>query len=285
MGAMELSVIVPCLNEEANLPELVRRIGEVLSTGGIEGELVLINDGSTDGTAKVMDDLAATHPFVRPQHHPKNRGIAAAWKTGVQAARGHLVCLIDADLQYQPEDILRLRRELAWSNVDIIQGFRSAVGREKGPRYYYSRGLNFLLNHSFSMDLQDNKSGFVLCGREVLADLLDYRGEYYYWQSFIMVAAHAKGYSYKQVETIFEQRRQGTSFLEGMGALRASARSLSDIGKAVLEYRVEPPLPGAENQFLRRNPVEDRTPPRSPAADPSPAPPVLASPRRAVGDR
>ena len=88
MCAMELSVIVPCLNEEANLPELVRRIGEVLAMGGIAGELVLINDGSTDGTARVMDELAAKHPFVRPQHHPRNRGIAAAWKTGVGAARG-----------------------------------------------------------------------------------------------------------------------------------------------------------------------------------------------------
>src|SRR4051794_5487805 len=125
---MELSIIVPCLNEEANLPELVRRIGEVLrhgkfhpaqrpptATGGplaapdaqpgeLTAELVLVDDGSTDRSPAVMVQLAAAHPFVRPQRHPHNRGITAAWKTGVAAARGHLVCLIDADLQYQPED-------------------------------------------------------------------------------------------------------------------------------------------------------------------------------------
>ena len=90
------------------------------------------------------------------------------------------------------------------SNVDIVQGWRSPVGRDKGPRYYYSRGLNSMLNAAFGMDLKDNKSGFILCAREVIEDLLSYRGRYYYWQSFIMVAAHAKGYTYKQIETLFE---------------------------------------------------------------------------------
>ena len=59
------------------------------------------------------------------------------------------------------------------------------------------------------MSLQDNKSGFVVCAREVLDDILSYRGDYAYWQSFVMVAAHSKGYSYKEIETIFEPRRQG----------------------------------------------------------------------------
>ena len=79
------------------------------------------------------------------------------------------------------------------SNVDIVQGWRSPVGRDKGPRYYYSRGLNAMLNAAFGMSLKDNKSGFILCAREVMEDLLSYRGSYYYWQSFIMVAAHAQG--------------------------------------------------------------------------------------------
>src|SRR4051812_47589565 len=105
MSAMELSIIVPCLNEEANLPELVRRIGEVLrhDPDALTGELILVDDGSTDNSPAVMAELASKYPFVRPQRHPHNRGIAAAWKTGVAAARGHLCCLIDADLQYQPE--------------------------------------------------------------------------------------------------------------------------------------------------------------------------------------
>jgi phenylacetate-CoA ligase len=266
--AIELSVIVPCLNEELNLPELTRRVLRTFEVGGFEGELILVDDGSTDRTAEVIRGLSAEHgPRVTGVFHPRNLGIAAGWKSGALAARGTLVATLDADLQYQPEDLLRLRRELYEHSVDIVQGFRSAVGREKDRRYHLSRGLNTLLNTVFSMRLQDNKSGFVICAREVFLDVLDHRGSYAYFQSFIMVAAHAKGYSYKEVETIFEQRRQGTSFLEGMGAFRASARSLVDIGKAVVEYRTTPKVAGAESQYLRRRPVARERPARSPAAE------------------
>ena len=96
---MELSVIVPCFNEEANLPELADRVGEVFRVGRLEGaaELILVDDGSRDGTWRTIEGLTANHPFVVPKRHPVNRGIAAAWKTGLAAARGRLVCVIDAD--------------------------------------------------------------------------------------------------------------------------------------------------------------------------------------------
>ncbi|MFO0762854.1 MAG: glycosyltransferase [Byssovorax sp.] len=267
-SVIELSVIVPCLNEELNLPELARRVLGTFDVGGFSGELILVDDGSTDRTAEVIRDLSRAHGArVRGVFHPHNRGIAEGWKSGALAARGTLVATLDADLQYQPEDLLRLRRALYDHSVDVVQGYRSAVGRARDQRYHLSRGLNALLNGVFSMNLRDNKSGFVICAREVFLDLLDHRQRYAYWQSFIMVAAHAKGYSYKEVETIFEQRRQGHSFLEGMGALRASARSLVDIGKATIEYRQTPKLPGAEAQFLRRNPVDRAPPARTPTEE------------------
>src|SRR3954470_18152545 len=248
---MELSVIVPCLNEEANVPELVSRLGDVFKVGAVDGELILVDDGSTDGTWAAIEAASREHPYVVGRRHGENKGIAAGWKTGVAAARGRLVCILDADLQYQPEDILRLRREMEVSNVDIVQGWRSPVGRDKGPRYYYSRGLNAMLNAAFGMDLKDNKSGFILCAREVMEDLLSYRGRYYYWQSFIMVAAHAKGYTYKQIETLFENRRAGKSFLDN-AQMKAVARSFVDIGKALFEYRLRPQSPSTLRPFLDR---------------------------------
>src|SRR5262249_21418196 len=120
-------------------------------------------------------------------------------------------------------------------------------------RWYYSRGLNHLLNSVFSMDLSDNKSGFVMASREVMTDILSHRGKYFYWQSFIMVAAHAKGYSYREVETMFEERRQGISFLEKT-ALKASARSFVDIGVAAWEYRVGSKPPDIAAQFVEKHP-------------------------------
>ncbi|MBX3229597.1 MAG: glycosyltransferase [Labilithrix sp.] len=263
-SSVEVSVLVPCLNEELNLGELARRVLEVFEVGGFRGELVIVNDGSTDGTGRVIDALAEAHPgTVIAVHHTENRGIAAAWKTAAAAATGRLVATIDADLQYQPEDLLRLRRKLIESNADVVQGWRSAVGRRRDNRYYLSRGLNRMLNGVFGMELQDNKSGFVICSREVFLDLLTYQGTYFYWQSFIMVAAKAKGYSYEQIETLFEQRRQGVSFLETTST-SASLKSVYDLGKAAWEYRVRPPVPDVAHQFLRRNPVVDRSPERDP---------------------
>src|SRR5690606_303277 len=238
MSEPALSVIAPCFNEELNIPELTRRVLNVFERGELEGELILVDDGSTDGTRLVIQKMEQAHPGkVVGRFHPANLGMAYGWKTGVAAARAPVVAVIDADLQYQPEDLLRLYRELIDHSVDIVQGWRSAVGRERGARYHLSRGLNTMLNKAFGMRLQDNKSGFVMCAKEVMEDLLTYRGNYYYWQSFIMVAAHSKGYSYKEVETLFENRRAGNSFLNGNTA-RVSAKSVVDLGKAVWEYRI-----------------------------------------------
>ena len=259
MSELQLSVVAPCYNEALNLPELARRVIATFERGGIEGELILVDDGSSDETAKRIRELEAIHQGrVVGRFHGYNRGMADAWKTGVAAARASLVAVIDADLQYQPEDLLRLRRELLEHSLDVVQGFRSPVGRARDARYNLSRGLNFLLNRTFNMKLRDNKSGFVMCSKEVMEDLLSYRGSYHYWQSFIMVSAHAKGYTYKEVETLFEDRRAGTSFLDGQ-AYRASARSLVDLAVAAGEYRFGRRAADISERFLKTKPVIDRS--------------------------
>ena len=142
-----------------------------------------------------------------------------------------------------------------------VRGGRSAVGRPRDRRYWISRGFNHLLNATFGMELSDNKSGFVCCAREVMADLLTFDGDYRYFQSFIMVAAHAKGYEYREVETLFEDRRQGVSFLEGRKTFTVAAESFVDLAKAAVEYRLKAPPRDIAAQFMRRNPVDAPPPP------------------------
>ncbi len=235
---MELSVIVPCLDEEANVAPLVERVAAMVRAPAFAGgaELLLVDDGSTDGTWAALERAQEAHPFVIALRHARNRGIPEAWRTGVQRARGRLVCLLDADLQYRPEDVPRLYAALEDGALDVVQGARAPA--EVDPvRYAVSRGLSHLLNASFSMHLPDNKSGFLLCRREVLADLLAYRRHYAYWQVLVMVAAHAKGYRLGSVPVAFEPRRAGRSFL-GRFPVGVMARVCLDVGRGLLEYRL-----------------------------------------------
>lgn len=232
----ELSVIAPCYNEEANLRRLVARLQAAFTTVSVAGEIVLVNDGSKDGTGPLLDQLAMEHPNVVAVHHSVNRGIAAGWRSGLSASHGDLVCLIDADLQNLPEDVCRLHQEFRLGGADVLQGYRVSTG-PRDSRYVMSKVLNFILNTFFGMRLRDNKSGFILCRREVFGDILQSQYHYRYFQSLIMVAAAAKGYTIREIETRFDRRAGGASFISRLPLIMIFW-VLIDIFKALYEYRV-----------------------------------------------
>lgn len=234
----ELSVIAPCLNERDNLRELTDRVLKVFDERAIDGELVLVDDGSDDGTTHRIAELAARHaPRVSGIYHEKTGGIEKAWRSGFEASRGRYVCLIDADLQNQPEDVYRLYREIKFSNVDLVQGVRSHIGRLQDGRYTLSQGLNLLLNLAFRMQARDNKSGFILTRREVLGEVLRHRNRYRYFQTFITAAAVSRGYTVREVETLFESRLHGDSFMHKRVPWKVIFGTFVDIAKALHEYR------------------------------------------------
>src|SRR6266545_6168110 len=235
----DVSVVAPCYNEEKNIPELVLRLQTVFARKKFAGQIVLVNDGSTDGTARVIDEHASVSSDVLAVHHSANRGIEAAWKSGIEAARGEFVCLIDSDLQNLPEDVWRLYREIQFTAADMVQGYRSSIGRLKDSRHLLSKGLNVILNVLFGMRARDNKSGFVIARREVLLDTLTHEYSYRYFQTFISVAAKAKGYRIHEIETLFESRLLGRSFMPNLPVKVISAVFL-DTAKAFVEYRLSP---------------------------------------------
>jgi phenylacetate-CoA ligase len=253
MSRRDLSVVAPCYNEAKNLPELVERLLRVFDKKQIEGEVVLVNDGSRDDTGAVIDALAARHENVIAVHHPENRGIPAGWSSGVAAAKGEYVCLIDADLQNLPEDVWRLYREIRLTHADLVQGYRSTVGRLKDSRFLLSKGLNLLLNTLFGMSLRDNKSGFVIALRETLADVLHHRYVYRYFQTFITVSAKAKGYTIREIETLFESRLLGESFMPRL-PVKVVFFALLDLLKGFGEFRLFHKQESLLADFLRRFP-------------------------------
>jgi len=231
-----LSVVVPCFNEEKNLSVLVNRINQALGSAGISGEIVLVNDGSRDGTAAVIDQLARQFQNVRPVHHRLNRGIVEGWRSGLAASKGDLVLTTDADLQYAPEDIPPLYREMASGDWDLVQGWRKDREEPSYLRDVLSLGLSKILQWIFSMNLQDVKSGFICYKREVFADILDYKQKYFSFQSLITVAAHFKGYRIRQVPITFFRRHAGESFIKR--PVIFSLKAATDLPKAFYEYRI-----------------------------------------------
>lgn len=259
-----LSVIAPCLNEEANIVALVERVRATLLKMGVKGELVLVDDGSTDGTRRCIEEAMRAFPReVVGVFHQRNQGIERSWQSGLSSARGNLVCLIDADLQYLPEDIARLYREYERRGVDLVQGWRTSINRERGLRYFLSISLNALLNICFGMRARDNKSGFLLTRKEVLADILQHRFAYAYFQTFITVAAHAKGYSLAEVEVLFDVRRGGKSFLASF-PLMTVLRTFADLAKGIVEYSFSKQPDTFLHRFVREHPVVNRSAPWGP---------------------
>jgi phenylacetate-CoA ligase len=233
----DLSVVAPCFNEEANLPTLVARLLRSVEHSDIRMQVVLVDDGSTDTTWNVIQTLELQYaPLVKGVRHEVNKGIPGGWRSGVAQADGAYVCFIDADLQNPPEEVAKLYRRLLESTCDIAQGTRSSIGRLKDSRMTFSRGLNFLLNFAFGMRAQDNKSGFVLGPTAVMQDVVTVRRDYRHFQTFIGVSAHAMGYSTLEVETLFESRHAGTSFLASK-ATRVMGECLLDFVPALSEFR------------------------------------------------
>ncbi|MCO6429399.1 MAG: glycosyltransferase [Deltaproteobacteria bacterium] len=246
-----ISVVAPCFNESGNLYELTLRTAKVFEKHEIPGELILVNDGSTDNTAEVMEDLSRRFNILRTVHHAENKGIEHGWRSGVEAARGDYVCLIDADLQNPPEDIWRLYREIKHTRTDMVQGCRSSIGRLKDSRFILSKGLNLLLNILFGMRAKDNKSGFVLARRDLFQEIFSHSGRYFYWQSFIRVAAESRGFRVSEVETLFESRQVGTSFMSQV-PVKVILRCLWDLAVGFKEYRLGARV-GPLASYLKRN--------------------------------
>jgi phenylacetate-CoA ligase len=258
--SVELSIIVPCYNEAENVLELAERARTMFDARQIAGEVVFIDDASTDHTGKLIDDLAARHDFVRAVHHTKNRGIPGGWESGVRAARGRYVAIMDGDLQYLPEDVYRLYRQLRYSNADIVQGWRSHIGRPRDFRYTMSRVLHWMLRALFGLRLHDVKSGFLVCDRDVFADILRRRFSYHYFQTFIAISAHHKGYRVEDVESLFEERKLGESFISAF-PFRMILKNLVDVAKGFVEFRLLSRRTDVLGDFLARHPPDRALPP------------------------
>jgi glycosyltransferase involved in cell wall biosynthesis len=164
-----LSVIVPVYNERNTVGEILRRMR--LVDVPIEREIIVVNDGSVDGTDKVL--AALEDSTVRVVAHPVNQGKGAAVRTGLAAARGDVVLIQDADLEYDPQDWPRLLAPLFQGRSRVVFGSRYIGEREVGSmtRWAGDRALALLTNVLFNRTLSDVETGYKVIDRDLLENL------------------------------------------------------------------------------------------------------------------
>ena len=121
---MDISVVIPLYNEEESLPELFAWIQRVMTKNGFTYEVIFVNDGSTDRSWKVIEELAAQHPEAKGIKFRRNHGKSPALFCGFEKAQGEVVITMDADLQDSPDEIPELRRMIVEDGYDLVSGYK-----------------------------------------------------------------------------------------------------------------------------------------------------------------
>ncbi|MCM8748231.1 glycosyltransferase family 2 protein [Thermomicrobiaceae bacterium CFH 74404] len=160
-----LSLVLPAHNEVLNLEAVVRRALEVLPELTENFEIIVVDDGSRDGTAELADRLAAESPRVRVVHHPVNRGYGAALTSGFQAATGDYIMFMDADQQFDPADLAHLAPFVP--QADIVAGYR-IERRDPWIRLVYARIFNLCMRLLFGLNVRDIDCAFKIYRADLL---------------------------------------------------------------------------------------------------------------------
>ncbi|MBC8075039.1 MAG: glycosyltransferase family 2 protein [Chloroflexales bacterium] len=166
---MLLSVIMPCYNEAATLPAILERVRAIR----IDKEIIVVDDHSNDDTYAVLVAESARDPNLLVVRHPANRGKGAAVRSGLAHARGQIVIIQDADLEYDPNDYYELVQPIADGRVDVVFGSRF-MGRHTGMYFWNAlgnKGLTFLTNLLFNCWISDMETCYKAMRTDIMRSL------------------------------------------------------------------------------------------------------------------
>ena len=204
---LTVSVIMPALNEAKNVGAAIADTLQAMDDYAIEGEIIVVNDGSTDETEARVRDAMDADPRVRLTNHPAPKGIGASFWEGVAAMRGDIVTMLPGDNENFPHEILRYVDLL--QHVDIVipflfdRGVRTAFRKFLSVTYRTIINVTFLVNFNYT-------NGTVLYRRSVLEDI-EYQSTGFFFQTDILIRSVKKGYLFAEVPYKIRSRKSGKS--------------------------------------------------------------------------
>jgi len=215
MKSMKIAVILPTYNEKENIKKLVPTLSKVFKKNKINGEVIIVDDNSPDGTGDAAELLAKKYP-VRTVHRNEKLGIGSAYVAGMNATDADIFFTMDADLQHDPEIIPTFLPKL--KNHDIVIGARYTKGGKMNLCWYrkmVSKGANTLVQNILGIPVPDVTSGYRAYNRKILKTLRKHSisSKGYVFLTEILFYALKDGAKVTEVPIIFNERQIGNSKL------------------------------------------------------------------------
>ncbi|MGC4030744.1 MAG: glycosyltransferase [Tepidisphaeraceae bacterium] len=202
-----VSLVIPCYNEQENVPTLLSRVEASMNLIEKPYEVIIVDDGSTDQTPQMLADAKKTSPWLRILRMQKNSGQSAAFMAGFAAARGKYIATIDADLQNDPEEVPRLVKMLDETpDVDMINGWRKDR-QDTNFRRWQSRQANKIRNWISQDNINDSACSLKVHKSEVLKGVTLFNGAH----RFFPAIAKMRGYRVLEVPVKHSHRFAGTA--------------------------------------------------------------------------
>lgn len=224
---MLISIIIPVYNEANLVCELLNKVVNLELEGGLEKELIVVDDGSSDATHAAVEGFMARHPesAIRLLRHSANRGKGAGVRTGMEAARGDILIIQDADLEYDPEDIREVAKPIVGGVSKVVYGSRILREKELGRsgvfglitgKHPHSYVLAYLggvaitkfVNLLHGTKLTDEPTCYKCFHRDTLEGI-HIESDDFAWEPEVTVKLLKKGYSIEEIPISYHPRKRG----------------------------------------------------------------------------
>lgn len=201
---MNLSIVIPLLNEEESLKELYQWIARVMKAEGFSYEILFIDDGSTDDSWKIIEEISKSNPEVKGIRFQRNYGKSQALHAGFARAKGDVVITMDADLQDSPEEIPELYRMITENNFDLVSGWKKKRYDSVLSKNLPSKLFNYAARKTSGVKLHDFNCGLKAYRKEVVKTI-EVTGEMH---RYIPVLAKNAGFSNISEKVVKHQARK-----------------------------------------------------------------------------